>query len=249
MQTNNRLSRLQAGRSTTLARTGGGLLGALAVLAAAPAFATSPVLVGAPTADDAAWDTQSGIPPTGQVYFYADQFTLTSDQYVSRISTLIFGDDAEPAFYSFALLNDLSDTTPLYSFIANSPPLVDTTVDLDVGAVLTAGTYYLELRTTGFIGWDASDGVAVTTEGTVRDGIWEKNTATDSGWTFIDGDTFAVAHPGVFAVLGADVAGSAPEPGTWALLVGGFGLLGGAMRRARWRTPGRSGDGPEARAS
>ena len=38
------------------------------------------------------------------------------------------------------------------------------------------------------------------------------------------------------ALDNVSISGPVPEPGTWALFIGGFGLVGGAMRRAR-RTP------------
>lgn len=37
----------------------------------------------------------------------------------------------------------------------------------------------------------------------------------------------------VFAVLGNGAQGAVPEPSTWAMLILGFGLVGGAMRRRR----------------
>ncbi len=34
--------------------------------------------------------------------------------------------------------------------------------------------------------------------------------------------------------------GAVPEPATWALMIAGFGLVGGAMRRKRRRTSGNA---------
>jgi hypothetical protein len=36
----------------------------------------------------------------------------------------------------------------------------------------------------------------------------------------------------------ASVTAAVPEPATWAMMLGGFGLVGGAMRSARRRKPG-----------
>jgi PEP-CTERM motif len=37
----------------------------------------------------------------------------------------------------------------------------------------------------------------------------------------------------VFAKLGDGAAGAVPEPASWAMMLGGFGLIGGAMRRRK----------------
>ena len=37
----------------------------------------------------------------------------------------------------------------------------------------------------------------------------------------------------VFAKLGDGAAGAVPEPASWAMMLGGFGLVGGAMRRRK----------------
>jgi hypothetical protein len=61
-------------------------------------------------------------------------------------------------------------------------------------------------------------------------------TGAQGDWAFVGPNAFGRNAPGVFAVFGADDGsggGGAPEPAAWALLVGGFGLLGAAMRRSR----------------
>jgi hypothetical protein len=45
--------------------------------------------------------------------------------------------------------------------------------------------------------------------------------------------TITQAVNGTFA---ASVAGAVPEPATWAMMIGGFGMVGGAMRRRRVST-------------
>jgi hypothetical protein len=46
--------------------------------------------------------------------------------------------------------------------------------------------------------------------------------------TQIDGTTIFAGSPGVLAVTAA-----VPEPATWAMMIGGFGMVGGAMRYRR----------------
>jgi hypothetical protein len=49
-----------------------------------------------------------------------------------------------------------------------------------------------------------------------------------------DGQSLIPSHALVFRVSGADLAAvGVPEPGTWALMIGGFGLVGAQLRRRR----------------
>jgi hypothetical protein len=61
------------------------------------------------------------------------------------------------------------------------------------------------------------------------------DTITSFTITQVNGSDNAVFAGLTFSTLAAGVT-SAPEPGTWAMFVGGFGLVGGAMRR---RSPAR----------
>ncbi len=48
--------------------------------------------------------------------------------------------------------------------------------------------------------------------------------------------TFALTEfggPGTYTLVVSDIAGVVPEPGTWALLIGGFGVVGAGMRRRK----------------
>lgn len=45
--------------------------------------------------------------------------------------------------------------------------------------------------------------------------------------------TFKDARPTVFRLDDVSVTGPVPEPATWALMIGGFGLTGAALRRRR----------------
>ena len=58
--------------------------------------------------------------------------------------------------------------------------------------------------------------------------------ASADPYFFID-PTFAAEHPGYTLSFspfaGNDAIASVPEPATWALMIGGFGLAGAALRR------------------
>jgi hypothetical protein len=61
----------------------------------------------------------------------------------------------------------------------------------------------------------------------------DQNSCTNSSVGEIAGDTWLLPHAG--AIQAYIQSHSVPEPATWAQMVAGFGLLGGAMRRIRRR--------------
>lgn len=70
---------------------------------------------------------------------------------------------------------------------------------------------------------------------------WEVKTLTASGISRID--LVAARSNGTTLIFGIDqlnftpaAAGAVPEPASWAMMIGGFGLVGGAMRRRSART-------------
>jgi hypothetical protein len=78
----------------------------VAVLFAVPiASYASTVLMGAPTAGDASWDTQSNIPPSGAIIFFADQFSLSSPESVAAITAQLGGVSTNPSTFDLQLVN------------------------------------------------------------------------------------------------------------------------------------------------
>jgi hypothetical protein len=201
------------------------LAAGLVAISAQHANATAEILVGAPTRQGSAFVTQGGIPPSGVVTNFADQFSLSSAQFVSEIDVLIYGVSTNPSPFEFSLVDALTAATPLFRATGTSPT-DSTTFHLPIGATLAAGTYYLRLQTEGFIGWWVSDGQFVTTAGTVSDGIWYNK--DNSGWNHGSGDSSAV-----FSVLGADTVQAVPEPSTWAMMILGFAGVGFMAYRRR----------------
>ncbi len=85
---------------------------------------------------------------------------------------------------------------------------------------LTAGTYYLTLA-------DAS-----TTGGLPT--YWDRNFNQVSQATqYLNGDYFQNIPGVTFSILGDAAGGAVPEPATWAMMIGGMGVVGGALRRRR----------------
>src|SRR5438552_18878882 len=77
------------------------------------------VLVGAPTPIAAAWDTQFNIPPSGTVFNFADQFSLSSNEFVTDIRVPLFGYSGFPSTaFNLSLLTSppASSPVPLFSF-------------------------------------------------------------------------------------------------------------------------------------
>jgi hypothetical protein len=189
------------------------------------------VLVGAPAQIAASWDTQVNIPPSGTVFDFADQFSLSSNELVTDIRVPLFGYSGFPSTaFNLSLLADppASNPVPLFTFDLDLPN-TDALFPLPINSVLSAGTYYLRLTTGGFVGWPVADpNLFVTSFGSVADGIWEFSTAQGGVWTFLNDANSFGAHPGVFSVNGPNV----PEPGT--LMLMGIGIaIAAAMTRLK----------------
>jgi hypothetical protein len=86
---------------------------------------------------------------------------------------------------------------------------------------LTAGTYYLELgngQTAQSLGvyWDINNG---------------PSSAFQSGFGDLEDECGPGTCSNTFTITDGGKDGTVPEPASWALMVAGFGLVGGALRR------------------
>jgi hypothetical protein len=209
----------------------------IAVLLTASGACADQILVGAPNPNNfSAWDTQSNVPPSGPVFLFADEFSISSTQFVTTIDVRFFGFFASTPF-NLALVTSLDSASPLYSVdltISSGPASL---FSLPVNAVVPPDTYFLRLTTAGFVGWLVADATTfVTTFGTVADGIWERIPSTGA-WVFLGsgGNTdIRLPHPGVFSVNGPDTPSAVPEPPTWPLVM--LGLVAALSQGVWYRT-------------
>lgn len=106
-------------------------------------------------------------------------------------------------------------------------------------------TFYLGYFTAGtelIFGLHSFDGSDYFTGAASRnpDNAYHAAVNTDGGSTFVGFEDWAVAlddyNDLVFSfsnTLAAPAPGAVPEPASWAMMIGGLGLVGGAMRRRR----------------
>ncbi|HMI20670.1 MAG TPA: PEPxxWA-CTERM sorting domain-containing protein, partial [Sphingomonas sp.] len=99
---------------------------------------------------------------------------------------------------------------------AGAPVSVSGLTDITLSA---GGQYFLEASAEG-----------------ANAGFWYNSTNGNSGPTlYVDYDYLTQYPQGAFALQGTPAAdtGSVPEPASWALMLGGFGLVGGVLRSSR----------------
>jgi len=84
---------------------------------------------------------------------------------------------------------------------------------------LAAGTYYFGLQNAG------------TSQGNLA--FWDVNNGPSVAFENQIGNVNGYLVPGTNSAAFTLLSGSVPEPASWALMLGGFGLVGGAMRRRR----------------
>lgn len=128
--------------------------------------------------------------------------------------------------------NDDADGLALTSTLSTASPLLQS---------LTAGYYFLGIGISGNEPVNSANNLLFAMGGTT-DTRGPAGNITPT--TLFDFDRNAYdAAPGAYSITlngvsaGPAVAGPVPEPAGWALMVGGFGLLGAAMRRRRVARP------------
>ena len=196
-----------------------------ASFSASPSMATYVVDTGTPSVGGTNWSLRPG-------QSLAGFFTLTSATVVTSVEGFIdpFVEDFRDPFVTIANLSVTiySDgpvpgpSRGLYSYAFKANPALKTGAWQGVfgkSQLLAAGGYWVGFATDGF---SAMRGSAPTPLAKYAFG-------TDSGgWSESGYLTVGVRIAGTPAVDGA-----IPEPASWAMMIAGFGMVGGAMRRKK----------------
>jgi hypothetical protein len=191
------------------------LVVACAIGAAAPAAAAT-------LYDNGAADPTISARPINFGNAYANSFTLAQDSTVTGVNFTSFD------FPSVSISNVSWAITPAVNFAAAATSAAVSSSYLftqgngyrldnnsfSTGALsLAAGTYYLLLEN------------AVTTAG--GSAYW----GVSDGPSIAYGNGFRYEQSEAFQIIGTPNASAVPEPASWAMMIGGVGVLGGALRR------------------
>jgi hypothetical protein len=193
------------------------------------------IAVGAVPAQ-AAYVVDTGLPDTSQpstslrygssgIQFHAASFSLAYATNISSIETYLEAIYPVNGQATFSLTPDgATPGTPFFSQTFQTTQGTGwmglTGLDLD----LAAGTYWLILTT------DGSYGLGIfrfPSSPLPRYLVTHTGTPEGDGFSWGDASTKAYRIGGVSAV---------PEPASWALMIGGFALVGASMRRSRRST-------------
>ncbi len=169
---------------------------------------------------------------------HADVLSFTGT--VTGLSTFV-GLDATCAPLQFRSVIDPLTTTGTSSF---GDFTYSTSTCLSTGGVLSAGTFLIDFGGDQF-GGTFNGGATPTDVAGISDTSWLFTILSGTG-RFADasgtfdgsGVTDARTRPSQILInfSGNIAAPAVPEPGTWALMLVGFGAVGAAMRRARRQT-------------
>jgi hypothetical protein len=187
-----------------------------------------------------------------------DDFTLTQASRITAISAQILGISYEGAFdpaqiqnYAFSIYSSpAAGASSLTGDVANlvvSPadvtitPYADLTtpslavflVRASVDIPLAAGTYWLGVTPRLDFQPDSDFTYILADAGQVGAGPVQVNPGAAFG--FGASTSFSGTHTG-FAIEGDALTGGVPEPASWALMIGGFGLAGATLRAYRGRS-------------
>lgn len=207
------------------------ILSAFAV-AFGPSLAEAAIVVGAPDPTSSSWVSQSGVPPSGPVFNYAAEFSLSSDTFVTTIDLFLYGADVLTELnISLGTTVGASNVFSADFFISDN---TSQSFSLPINAVLLADTYFLTVFTNGFVGWQLGDTTSlVETGGSVALGQWQIAVTGGGAWIFVPGSGPS-GGPGNFAVNGLDPP-EVPLPAAWILLASALaaGSLGKRLRNRR----------------
>ena len=155
---------------------------------------------------------------------YAVGFTVDQDYTLTSASALATTYSDDVATFRFGIARDLGGIPgsgqpgpELFGCTAYAGGGPGVFVGCDLSGTIGAGSYFLTLQTDilAYIGSGA---------GNFSSPVYRVSSASDPRY-------FQVPFPSQFLLQG-DPAG-VPEPASWAMMIGGMGLAGGALRRGR----------------
>jgi hypothetical protein len=200
---------------------------ALIVSTAAASAASATVLYddGAPIGTLSAWGISS-------IEAVSDSFTLSSDATVTGVNFGVWVGAGNTALTVDWAITTAPNTYPVdgTATVTTGPSIASLSGfdnhwdSFSTGDVhLAAGTYYLVLQKAtlahiGGIFWDINNG---------------PSTAYDSFYGPVANALFPGSNASSFQIIGTSDSPGVPEPTTWALMLGGFGVAGAALRRRR----------------
>ncbi|MBM6578280.1 PEP-CTERM sorting domain-containing protein [Microvirga sp. SRT01] len=156
------------------------------------------------------------------------------------LSTTMFGDETGTPLSADFSSNIGSDVTRVYqgaiSFAAPTTDGFEYIVNFENAFRYDPSMGNLLLDVTIPVG-SSVDGpgfflASYDTANSFDDGVYSVNSVFDGAATSGIANTAAT----ITQFTGTALAGAVPEPDTWALMIGGFGVVGGAMRRRRVST-------------
>lgn len=177
-----------------------------------------------------------------------DDFTIGADYTLTNIAAALGGYNgyngtagiagyqvniySAPSAAGASIIGDIASLSLLPGEVTVTPSGVYDLVSADINIALTAGTYYFSLVAINNFASNGQVGI-VTDLDTASNGF-----QANPGGGFGAGTTFAFNPTGTagYRITG-DLTGSVvPEPASWAMMIGGFGLVGGALRRRSSQT-------------
>lgn len=147
----------------------------------------------------------------------------------------------DPSFYSFNGVPASNGHVAFFAYGYNAPIYAnfsDAISDFSVQAFRTDGTFFPTVTLTAYSGANGTGSILGTQTATFGGTGYQSTVISLSGLSGAGSVAILGSSSGTvdFDNITANVSAPVPEPATWALMISGFGLVGGAMRRRSSQT-------------